>query len=124
MWKLSLNLDSDVEKTLNLDFDFSAFSISEPLKIEITTRFSHWNMLGIRVGLIFQYSEVSFWGPGGSFLKSWMTLWASSSPQGHLLRHFGGPNLDFIDFGCVLGPPSGVTFDIVWRQFCDSGCER
>ena len=46
---------------------------------------------------------------------------ASSSLQGHLLRHLGGPDLDFIDLGQVwdrfgerLGSHFGNLLDTNW----------
>ena len=45
----------------------------------------------------FQYSEVSLWGPGGSFLVSWMTLLVIQLSQEHVLGHLGTPDLVFID---------------------------
>ena len=42
-----------------------------------------------------------------------MSIWASSSPQGHLLGHLGGSDLDFINFVCVLGP----SWESLWGPF-------
>ena len=55
--------------------------------------------------MTFQYSEVSRWGLGGSFLVSSMTCLVIQWSQKHFLGHLGGPDLVFIDFGCVLGSP-------------------
>ena len=55
--------------------------------------------------MFFYDSEVSFWGPGGSFLWSWITILVIQWSTGTLPGRPWGPDLDFIDFGCVLGPP-------------------
>ena len=100
---------------------FIAFPISKSRTIEITSRFSHWNALGIRVGLTFQYSEVSFWEPGGSFLGLWMTIlvnqWSTGTPPG--TPWWSRPG--FYRFGLCFRTPLGVTLGTFWTQFCALG---
>ena len=91
--------------TLRLKSRFSVSSTSKLRNFEVIIRFSHFNALGIRVGMTFRYSEVSRWGLGGSFLVSWMSFLVIQRSQGHFLGHLGAPKLDFTNLGCVLGPP-------------------